>query len=298
MPVEIKGTEPGQRLDLFLSSRIPFSRSQIQVMISQGEILVNGLTVKKNYRLLGGENISVEEVEEEKIRAEAMDLDVIYEDDHLAVINKEAGVVMHPGSGQVSGTLVSGLLAKGWPLSDLGGLERPGIVHRLDKDTSGLVIIAKDNKTHSYLAEQFKKGQVKRIYWALVEGLPKWEEKTLEGFIERNPKQPTSYRMGSQGRFSRTYFKVLESFDSFTLLSCQLDTGRTHQIRVHLKSMNLPILGDRVYGSKKFKNRFSHQLLHSRQLEFLDIKGRFVSLEAPLPKEFQDFLNRQKTGLY
>lgn len=285
-----KETDRGMRLDLFLSSKTTYSRSQLQKMIAGGEVLVDGMVVKKNYLLKGNELISWQEVIEAPPGPEEMDLDIIYQDKLLALINKPAGLVVHPGHGVSKGTLVSGLLALGWPLSDLGGEERPGIVHRLDKDTSGLLIIAKDNKTHGYLKEEFLKKRVKRIYWALVEGRPKWQEKTIEGFLERNPRNPTTFRLGNKGRYSRTDFRLLSDYGDYSLIECQLDTGRTHQIRVHLKSLNLPLVGDRIYGSRTSRARGEHQLLHSKKLEFRHPEGENMSFEAPLPLEFTRFL--------
>lgn len=294
MLVKFKGTEPGLRLDLFLSSNMNKSRSQIQKLITSGHIRVDGKKVKKNYLLQGGEEILLDLPDEEKLEAEPMDLDVVYEDDYLALINKAPGLVMHPGAGQVSGTLVSGLLATGWPLSDLSGPDRPGIVHRLDKETSGLLVIAKDNKTHQYLQKEIASRRMRRIYWAMVEANPKWEELTVEGYLERNPRKPTTYRMADEGRYSRTYLRLLESYQGFSLLECELDTGRTHQIRVHLKSANLFLVGDRDYGVKSSMTRASRQLLHARRLEFTHPEGEKMVFEADLPGDFKEFIDKVK----
>ncbi|NLY35633.1 MAG: RluA family pseudouridine synthase [Tissierellia bacterium] len=297
MSLKIIGTEPGQRLDLFLSSKISFSRSQIQNLIHQGHVLVNGSTVKKNYLLCGGEEIKIDLPEIEELKAEDIKLDIIFEDEFLALINKPPGLSMHPGSGQIEGTLVSGLLALGWPLSNLGGEERPGIVHRLDKGTSGLVLIAKDNATHEFLKNEIQQRHIQRSYLALVEGVPKWDKLDVEGFIQRNPKKPTSFRMGESGRYSKTSFTMKENLGNYALLECLLDTGRTHQIRVHLKSIHFPVVGDLVYGSKKTSKKITHQMLHAKRLDFNHPRGQRMSFCAPLPEEFAEFLNKiRKTG--
>ncbi|NLY72548.1 MAG: RluA family pseudouridine synthase [Tissierellia bacterium] len=289
------GTEPGLRLDLFLSSRMDLSRSQIQKSIEKGLILVDGKKVRKNYLLIGGEEISIEKKQDEEQLIIDMKLDVLYEDQWLAIINKPAGLVVHPGSGISGATLVSGLLATGWPLSDLSGEDRPGIVHRLDKDTSGLLVIAKDNDSHRYLQEEITSRRMKRIYWAIVEGQPKWQETSVEGYLERHPRKPTTYRLSDQGRFSRTYFKLLDTSKGYSLIECELDTGRTHQIRVHLKNLHLPIVGDRDYGSRTSINKAPRQLLHSRRLELVHPDGDKMIFEAPLPEEFQDFKKKFMT---
>lgn len=292
MSLKIKGTEPGQRLDLFLSSKMKLSRSQIQSLIQQGEVLVNGLSVKKNYLLTGNEEIKINLPETPELKAEDIKLDIVYEDEFLALINKPWGMSMHPGSGQLHGTLVSGLLSLGWPLSDLGGEERPGIVHRLDKGTSGLVLIAKDNHTHEFLKKEIMQRNIHRSYVALVEGVPKWKELDVEGFIQRNQKKPTSFKMGQEGRYSKTSFKLLESLGEYALLECVLDTGRTHQIRVHLKSIHFPVVGDPVYGSNKKFRKYSHQMLHGKKLEFTHPQGERMSFCAPLPEDFATLLEK------
>lgn len=286
------GTEPGLRLDLFLSSRLNLSRSQIQKLIEEGKIRVDGSRVKKNYLLVGGEEISFERQQEKGLLIQEMELDVIYEDQWMAVINKPAGLVVHPGSGLNEATLVSGLLARGWSLSDLGGDERPGIVHRLDRDTSGLLVVAKDNDSHRYLQEEIVSRRMKRIYWALVEGQPKWENTTVEGYLERHPRRPTAYRLANQGRYSRTFFRLLESSKGYSLIECQLDTGRTHQIRVHLKSLHLPIVGDRDYGSRSSVKKASRQLLYAKRLELVHPTGKKMVFEAPIPQDFLDFMKK------
>lgn len=298
MPLTIIGTEPGQRLDLFLSSKLDISRSQIQTLIAQEKVLVNGLSVKKNYLLEDEDVITLTIPEPPSLQAQEMSLDVLYEDAYMAVINKPAGLSMHPGSGQVEGTLVSGLLALGWPLSDLGGEERPGIVHRLDKGTSGLVLIAKDNLTHHYLKKELELRNIVRRYIALVEGVPKWKHHIVEGYIHRHLKHPTMFRMAAQGRYSKTYFTLLEDLGNYALLECILDTGRTHQIRVHLKSIHFPVVGDPVYGSRKTMRKLTHQMLHARTLEFIHPSGEPMRFVAPLPQDFAELLDQlRKTGV-
>lgn len=279
-----------ERLDLYLSQRIELSRSAIQKLIEEAHVLVEGREVKKNYRLEKGERITLSLPDKEELKPEEMNLEVLYEDAHLAVINKPPGLTVHPGSGQVQGTLVSGLLATGWPLSSLGGEDRPGIVHRLDKDTSGLLLIAKDNETHAYLKEQLQDRKITRKYLALVHGIPKWTETTVEGYLERHPRYPTSYRLGDSGRYSRSYFKKLEEFDDYALLECTLDTGRTHQLRVHLKSIHHPVLGDPVYGPKTKRKSLEHQMLHAYSLTFITPEGKKVEIQVDPPEGFQRLL--------
>lgn len=289
--------EEEERLDLYLAQRMELSRSAIQKLIEEAHVLVNNKEVKKNYKLEKGERISLSLLEKEELKPEEMDIQVLYEDDDLAVINKPAGLTVHPGSGQLQGTLVSGLLATNWPLSTLGGEDRPGIVHRLDKDTSGLLLIAKNNKTHAYLQEQIKDRKITRKYLALVHGVPKWEEQTVEGYLERHPKYPTTYRLGKEGRYSRSYFRKLEEFDDCSLLECKLDTGRTHQLRVHLKLIHHPVLGDPVYGPRKNYHSLTHQMLHAFSLEFVTEQGEKIDILLEPPEEFRRIL-RQKESVF
>ena len=293
MQVNFLSDKERMRLDLYLSQKTELSRAALQKLIEEGQVLVNEKRVKKNYRLSLGERIILSLPEEEKILPQEMNLEVLYEDEHLAVINKPPGLTVHPGSGQVQGTLVSGLLATGWTLSTLGGGERPGIVHRLDKETSGLLIIAKDDDTHSYLQKELQKRRIKRSYLAIVYGIPKWTETTVEGYLERHPRFPTEYRLSTEGRFSRSYFTLLESFDDLALLSCDLDTGRTHQLRVHLKSIHHPVLGDQVYGPKKSKYKLQHQCLHAYRLKFTTPEGKSVDLTKEPPEEFLKLLRKK-----
>lgn len=293
MQVSFLSDKEGMRLDLYLSQKTELSRAALQKLIEEGQVLVNEKKVKKNYKLSLGERIILSLPEEEKILPQEMNLEVLYEDGHLAVINKPPGLTVHPGSGQVQGTLVSGLLATGWPLSTLGGEERPGIVHRLDKETSGLLIIAKDDKAHAYLQEELQERKIKRSYLALVHGIPKWTETTVEGYLERHPRFPTEYRMSNQGRFSRSYFTLLETLEDLALLSCDLDTGRTHQLRVHLKSIHHPVLGDQVYGPKKTKYKLKYHCLHAYRLQFATPQGKKIDLTKEPPEEFLEILHKK-----
>lgn len=287
-----------ERLDLYLSQRMELSRSAIQKLIEEAHVLVEGREVKKNYRLEKGERVTLSLPVEEHIHPQEMDLEILYEDENLAVINKPPGLTVHPGSGQLQGTLVSGLLATGWPLSSLGGKDRPGILHRLDKDTSGLLIIAKNNETHAYLKEELQERRITRKYLAIVHGIPKWTETTVEGYLERHPKYPTTYRLGESGRFSRSYFKKLEEYDHYALLECQLDTGRTHQLRVHLKSIHHPVLGDSTYGPRKNKYKLKGHCLHAFSLIFKTQEGRKLDLRKEPPGEFLEILRNKGTRIF
>ena len=273
------------RLDKLLTNLNPEeSRSQIQSWIKEGFVQVNGKKAKTNYRCQQGDFIEGEIPEEEafELRPESMDLDIRYEDEHLLVVNKPKGMVVHPAAGHSNGTLVNGLIAY-TNLSDINGEFRPGIVHRLDKDTSGLMVVAKTNDTHEKLATMLKERTVKRQYQAIVHGEIEHELGTIEAPISRDPNDRKRMAVVDHGKEAITHFRVHERFPNYTHVVCDLETGRTHQIRVHFKYIGFPIVGDPKYGPRKTLNS-EGQALHARRLEFthpITMENIIVTAEAP-----------------
>ncbi len=288
--------EKNVRLDVFLLEQFPeFSRSHIKSMIEKNHVLINQKTAKKaGFLLKGGEEIVVDVVAPEKISTDAQDIpiDIVYEDEDLAVINKPQGLVVHPCSSTKSGTLVNALLFHIKDLSGINGQLRPGIVHRLDKDTSGLLVVAKNDFAHRNLAEQIKTKNAKRDYLAVLEGnLPENEGK-IETFLKRDPKDRKKISVQNSGRNAVTHYKVLERFEKCCLVQFSLETGRTHQIRVHAKYLNHPVVGDKLYGHEV--KGLDGQLLHAFRLSFTHPRtGNQMTFEAPTPKYFDEFLQKQ-----
>lgn len=287
----------GQRLDVFLLSKFPeFSRSHIKNMIEKGKVSVDGKLIKKAGTCLKeGEKIDVEELEIEKISTEAEDIEfeIVYQDKDLAVINKPQGLVVHPCSSTKSGTLVNGLLYKIKDLSGINGSFRPGIVHRLDKDTSGLLVVAKNDFAHVNLAEQIKNKTCHRNYLALLDGNLKDDEGEIKTFLKRDPKDRKKISVQDSGRVAVTDYKVLKRFEKCCLVEFSLQTGRTHQIRVHSKFLNHPIVGDKLYG-KEVKG-LNGQLLHAYKLSFLHPRtSERMTFEVSLPQYFQEYMKKQK----
>lgn len=288
-----------ERLDKAISKLEPdISRETIQKMIKLGNILVNGKEVKPSYKTIVGDEISIEEMEakETKLKPQEMPLDVIYEDDDLLVINKEKGIVVHPGNGNPDGTLANAVLARCKDsLSGIGGEIRPGIVHRIDKDTSGLVIIAKNDTAHINLSKQIQERKVKKTYIALVRGTVKENEATINMPIGRSTKDRKKMAVSKNGKEAITNFKVLERFKDYTLLEVNIETGRTHQIRVHLSEIGYPIVGDGVYSNGRNPFGVEGQMLHAAKLEFRHPRtGAILKIEAPLPKYFVEVLTQLK----
>lgn len=285
------------RLDTYLSSILEnTSRSQLKKHIDNGDILVNGKKMKAGYMLNQGDIIEVIDISQPQIDLQPQDipLEVIYETEDYAIINKPQGMVVHPAVGNYDGTLVNALLYRMKSLSNINGEYRPGIVHRLDKDTSGLIVIAKNDKAHRDLAKQIESKECKRYYLALVEGVVK-DGGTIETNLVRNPQDRKSYVVcgESQGKHAVTIYKVEKTFKNHTLLECELKTGRTHQIRVHCKYINHPIVGDPVYGVKKQKIKCNGQLLHAYKLVLKDPATQEVkTFECPLPNYYADILNK------
>ena len=283
------------RIDKAISDRdSSLSRVAIQRLIENGKILVNGKNTKASYKLVVGDEITIEKEElvEVKLEAEDIPLDVIYEDNDILVVNKQKGLVVHPGNGNPNGTLVNAIMARCKDsLSGIGGEIRPGIVHRIDKDTSGLLIIAKHDKAHINMSEQIKNHEVTKTYLALVRGNIKENQATINMPIARSTKDRTKMAVSKNGKNAVTHIEVLERFDGFTYIKVNIETGRTHQIRVHMAQIGFPIVGDTVYSNGKNPFGVEGQMLHSSKLEFVHpISGKEMKLEAPLPEYFEEVL--------
>ncbi len=287
--------ESKNRLDTYLVKQYEkLSRSYIQKLIKENHVKVNGKPEKPNYIVKSGDEIEVNlpETEELSIKPEDIQIDVVYEDGDIVVINKQQGITVHPAPGNFSGTLVNGLLYRyGSGLSDVNGIMRPGIVHRIDKDTSGLLVIAKNNNSHKILARQFKQHTVNRKYHAIVSGVIKETSATIDAPIGRDPVDRLKRRVTSGGRHAVTHFKVLERFKDYTYIEATLETGRTHQIRVHFSYIGRPVLGDPLYGYKNSKFRLKGQVLHAKTLGFVHpVKGEYVEFTSGLPGYFNKLL--------
>lgn len=284
-----------KRIDAYLSERMDdLSRVAIQRLVSNGKILVNGKKVKTSYKVQTGDKIQIEEEKpvENSLKAENIPLDVIYEDADIIVINKLKGMVVHPANGNPDGTLVNAVMAICKDsLSGIGGEIRPGIVHRLDKDTSGIIVVAKNDKAHINLSEQIKNHEVKKTYIALVRGIVKENEATINMPIGRSEKDRKKMAVKRNGKKAITHFKVLQRYDNYTLLEVNIETGRTHQIRVHLSQIGYPVIGDEVYSNGKNEWNEKGQCLHAKSLEFIHpTTGKNMYLEAELPEYFQKIL--------
>ncbi len=271
------------------------SRSFVQGIIEKQQVKVNGQIKKSNYKLKLGDRVQIELAEPVELQVEAEDipLDIIYEDSDVIVINKPQDMVVHPAPGNYTGTLVNGLLHHCKDLSGINGVIRPGIVHRIDKDTSGVLVVAKNDKSHNSLAMQLKDHSMKRTYYAIVEGIVKEEEGTVRTNIGRHPIERIKMAVVKDGKEAITNYKVLERFKSNTLVECRLETGRTHQIRVHMAHLHHPLIGDQVYGYKKQKFKLQGQALHAKNLGFIHpTTGEYMEFDSQLPKYFQDILDK------
>ncbi|MCC6905522.1 MAG: RluA family pseudouridine synthase [Anaerolineae bacterium] len=300
MPVHydfaIEDDTAGLRLDQFLTDSLPgVSRSQVQKLIREGAVQINGLTLKASYRLEPGDRIAVALPDEAPVEvlAETIPLDVIYEDGDLAVINKPAGMVVHPAEGNLSGTLVNAALAR-WPqIAAVGEEGRAGIVHRLDKDTSGVILLAKTPEALEALQAQFRERTVSKMYIALVEGVPSSSTGIIDAAIGRDPKQRKKMHITRDGRESQTRYTLIEDFDTNALLEIEPYTGRTHQIRIHLAWLGHPVVGDTVYGFRKQRIRMKRLFLHAARLEVTSPStGERLRFEAPLPASLLDTLDK------
>jgi 23S rRNA pseudouridine1911/1915/1917 synthase len=297
----VNAGEAGMRIDKLLAGLDgEYSRSQIQDWITEGRVSVNGKAVKANYRVQEGDRIewTVPEPEILDVRPEPMDLDIYYEDQDVIVVNKPRGMVVHPSPGHLNGTLVNGLLAHCRDLSGINGVLRPGIVHRIDKDTSGLLMAAKNDFSHEHLARQLENKTVLRKYKAIVHGVIPHDYGTIDAPIGRDPKDRQSMAVVDSGKPAVTHFRVIERFDKYTLVECELETGRTHQIRVHMKYIGHPVAGDPKYGPKRTLP-IDGQALHAGVLGFAHPRtGEFLTFEAPLPEDFERLLNGLRAGVY
>ena len=287
----------GMRLDTYIASKLnTLSRTMIQRLIENGEILVNGKIKKISYKVQLGDilEINIPKPRETDIKAENIPLDIVYEDNDIIVVNKPKGMVVHPANGNLDGTLVNALMSICKDsLSGIGGEIRPGIVHRLDKDTSGLLIIAKNDTAHINMSNQIKNREVKKIYIALVRGIVGEDEATINMPIGRSTKDRKKMAVRKDGKEAITHFKVLKRYGKYTLLEIKIDTGRTHQIRVHLSEIGHPIIGDMVYSNGKNEFGVEGQMLHAKSLDFKHpITGKEIHLEAELPNYFKDILNK------
>lgn len=285
------------RLDAYIAQKCEnLSRTMIQKLIEDGEILVNGQEKKISYKTKQGDviEIHIPEAKEINLKAQDIPLDVVYEDDDIIVVNKPKGMVVHPANGNPDGTLVNAVmsLCKG-SLSGIGGEIRPGIVHRLDKDTSGLIIIAKNDVAHINLSKQIKDRQVKKIYIALVKGNVSENEATVNMPIGRSTKDRKKMAVRKDGKEAITHFKVLKRYGKYTLLELKIDTGRTHQIRVHMAEIGHPVVGDIIYSNGKNEFGIEGQMLHAKSLDFQHpVTGKQIHLEAELPKYFEEILSK------
>ena len=298
-PIRLRASEESknQRLDAFLASSLDgLTRSQATRLIESGEVAVNGRAVSKSYKLAGGEDIAVTLPEPEPVEAVPQDipLDVVYEDADVIVVNKPSGMVVHPAPGHPDGTLVNALLYHcAGTLSGVGGALRPGIVHRIDRDTSGLIIAAKNDAAHQYLSAQLADHTLARTYECIVVGSLREDRGTVDAPIARHPADRKRMAVVAGGREAVTHWEVIARYPGYTHVRCRLETGRTHQIRVHMAYIGHPILGDTVYGAKKDVPGLTGQCLHAVGLRFLHPRTHeVVELSCPLPEEFTRMLQK------
>lgn len=287
--------ESGKRLDAYIATiSQEITRTSAQRLIEQGQVLVNGKKQKVSYKVSEGDVITIEEIEPKEIELKAQDIpiEIIYEDEDIIVVNKPKGMVVHPANGNPDGTLVNAIMAICKDsLSGIGGEIRPGIVHRLDKDTSGLLIVAKNDKAHVNMSEQIKNHQVKKTYIALVRGIVKENEATIDMPIGRSNSDRKKMAVTKNGRNAVTHIKVLKRYDKYTLLEVNIETGRTHQIRVHLSHIGYPVIGDYTYSNGKNEFGVVGQCLHAKELEFKHpITNKEMKLEAPLPEYLEKII--------
>lgn len=300
MELIVESKDNGSRLDSYLAENLAdFSRSHLKKIIKDGNIEVDGKVEKPRYLIQEGDviRIRVEEPQVLDVAAQDIPIDIVYEDENLLVVNKPQDMVVHPAPGNYEGTLVNAIMYHCKDnLSSINGVVRPGIVHRIDKNTSGLLVIAKDDKSHNSLAEQFKDHSITRKYNFICHGRISKDEFTVDQPLGRNPKNRLQMAVVQNGKRAVTHFKVLKRFEKFTYLEAQLETGRTHQIRAHMKYVNHPLLGDDLYGPKNAsKFNLKGQTLHARTLGFIHpVKGAYVEFEQDLPEYFEKLLRALK----
>lgn len=292
--IHVEENDVGKRIDSYLASNTESSRVTIQRLIENEKVLVNGKKTKDSYKIQFNDEITIEEEKPKEIELKAQDIpvEILYEDNDIIVVNKPKGMVVHPANGNLDGTLVNAVMAICKDsLSGIGGEIRPGIVHRLDKDTSGAIIVAKNDKAHINLSEQIKNHQVEKTYIALVKGFVKENEATINMPIGRSTKDRKKMAVNKNGKNAVTHFKVIERFRNYTLLEVKIETGRTHQIRVHLSEIGYPIVGDAVYSNGKNEWNIDGQCLHAKSLKFKHpITGKEMFIEAPLPEYFKNVI--------
>lgn len=294
----------GERIDKFLSDNLSdVSRSYIQKQIKDGLVTVNDQAVKSNYKLNAGDVLKLEEpkLQEPDIIAENIPIDILYEDSDLLIVNKPKGMVVHPSAGHYSGTLVNALMYHCKDaLSGINGVLRPGIVHRIDMDTTGSLIVCKNDFTHNHIAEQLKVHSITRVYHAIVHGVLKNDEGTINAPIGRHPSDRK--KMGihcKNGKEAITHYKVLRRFKNYTYIECRLETGRTHQIRVHMASISHPLLGDSVYGPSKCPFQLQGQTLHAKTIGIIHPRtGEYLEVSAPLPEYFENLLKKLENSVH
>lgn len=290
----VENKETGKRIDQYLAEKEEISRVTVKRLLEENKIRINGKKVKPSYKVQLNDEIEMEKEEAKEIalKAQEIPIDILYEDKDMIVVNKPKGMVVHPANGNPDGTLVNAIMAICKDsLSGIGGEIRPGIVHRLDKDTSGVLMIAKNDKAHINLSEQIKEHQVEKTYIALVRGFVKENEATIHMPIGRSTKDRKKMAVAKTGKDAITHFKVIERFEDCTLLEIKIETGRTHQIRVHLAEIGYPVIGDTVYSNGKNRWKIEGQCLHAKSLKFKHpITGKEIFIEAPLPAYFQKIL--------
>ena len=286
------------RIDVFAAGAAGVTRSRAAALVSEGLVSVNGKTVSKSCKVKKGDTvlITVSDPKEYDIVPENIPLDIVYEDEDLLVVNKPKGMVVHPAAGNYSGTLVNALMFHcGSSLSGINGVMRPGIVHRIDKNTSGLLMVAKNDLAHTGLAAQIKAHSFMREYEAVVYGNIKDDEGTVNAPIGRHPIKRKQMAVVNGGREAVTHYRVIERFDGFTHIGVRLETGRTHQIRVHMAYIGHPVAGDEVYGPKKVITELGGQCLHAKKIGFIHPRtGEYMEFDSPLPDYFKKFLQRLK----
>ena len=286
--------EESKRIDAYISENTEYSRTAVQRLIEENKITVNGKKEKASYKVQNGDKIEIEEEPAKEIELKAQDipLEILYEDNDIIVVNKPKGMVVHPANGNPDGTLVNAIMSICKDsLSGIGGEIRPGIVHRLDKNTSGAIIIAKNDKAHINLSEQLKNHEIKKTYIALVRGVVKENNATINMPIGRSKKDRKKMDVDKNGKEAITHFKVLKRYKDCTLLEINIETGRTHQIRVHLSHIGYPIIGDEVYSNGKNKWNIEGQCLHAKSLDFKHpITGKNMHIEAPIPEYFENII--------
>lgn len=293
----IESNDVGKRIDKYLGETTEYTRSKIQKMIENKNVMVNGKEVKPSYTLKANDVLEITEyIEETDILPENIPLDIYYEDDDLIVVNKPSGMVVHPAPGNYTGTLVNALLYHTNNLSTVNTSVRPGIVHRIDADTSGLLIVAKNDKAHNLLADAIQKKEVVREYIALVEGTITEDTATIDAPIGRDTNNRKKMCVtSSNSKEAVTHIKVLERYNKATLIRCKLETGRTHQIRVHLNYINHPVVNDPVYGYKKLIDEKFGQMLHAEKLGFVHPTTKeYMEFTAPVPDRFNEILEKYK----